>query len=157
MTGLAQHAGGHLPIALETIQNALAMAVSEGYLHTFVDAGPPMAALLYEALAHGIMPDFVSRLLQFFPTDPIPTVASPAPSEIVDHEPDENALIEPLSERELEVLQLMAGGATNEDIAEKLVIASTTAKKHVSNILHKLSAENRTKAVARGRSLGLCK
>jgi LuxR family maltose regulon positive regulatory protein len=133
------------------------MAEPEGYRHTFVDAGPPMAALLYEALAHGVMPDFVSQLLQLFPTVPITAAKSPDTFPTIDPGPDENTLIEPLSERELEVLQLMAGGATNEDIAEKLVIATTTAKKHVSNILHKLSAENRTQAVARGRSLGLCR
>jgi LuxR family maltose regulon positive regulatory protein len=115
-----------------------------------------MAALLYEVLAHGIMANFVSRLLQSFPTVPNTDVASADRSSVLDTEPSDNTLIEPLSERELEVLQLLASGATNEDIAKKLVIAITTAKKHVSNILHKLSADNRTQAVARGRSLGLC-
>jgi LuxR family maltose regulon positive regulatory protein len=64
-------------------------------------------------------------------------------------------LVEPLSERELEVLRLMAGGASNQDIAETLIIAFTTAKKHVSNIIRKLGVENRMQAVAKGRELGL--
>lgn len=156
LTGLAQHANGNLRLAIDTIHNALELAEPEGYLRTFVDAGQPMAALLYEVLAHGIMANFVSRLLQSFPTVPNTDVASADRSSVLDTEPSNNTLIEPLSERELEVLQLLASGATNEDIAKKLVIAITTAKKHVSNILHKLSADNRTQAVARGRSLGLC-
>ena len=65
-------------------------------------------------------------------------------------------LIERLSEREVEVLQLMASGASNQEIAESLVIAITTAKKHVSNIIRKLGADNRTQAAAKGRNLGLC-
>jgi LuxR family maltose regulon positive regulatory protein len=64
-------------------------------------------------------------------------------------------LIDPLSERELEVVHLLAAGASNEEIAERLVIAVGTAKRHVSNILAKLAATNRTQAVARARELGL--
>ena len=62
---------------------------------------------------------------------------------------------EPLSERELEVLHLLASGASNQEIAEALTIALTTAKKHVSNIIGKLGVSNRMQAVARGRDLGL--
>jgi LuxR family transcriptional regulator, maltose regulon positive regulatory protein len=62
---------------------------------------------------------------------------------------------EALSERELEVLHLLASGATNQEIAAKLSIAPTTAKKHVSNVLGKLGVHNRTQAVSRGRDLGL--
>jgi LuxR family transcriptional regulator, maltose regulon positive regulatory protein len=64
-------------------------------------------------------------------------------------------LIEPLSDRELEVLQLMATGASNQDIAEALVIAVNTVKRHARNIFDKLGVENRTQAVARARALGL--
>ena len=64
-------------------------------------------------------------------------------------------LIEPLSQRELEVLRLIADGLSNREIAEELIIAVTTAKKHVSNILGKLGVSNRTQAVARARELGL--
>ncbi len=65
------------------------------------------------------------------------------------------SLVEPLSERELEVLRLLASGASNQEIASHLSIAVTTAKKHVSNILGKLGVNNRTQAVSRGRDLGL--
>lgn len=70
--------------------------------------------------------------------------------------PPEEALLEPLSPRELDVLQLMAHGASNQAVARGLTISPATAKKHVSNILRKLGVRNRTQAVARGRSLGLC-
>jgi LuxR family maltose regulon positive regulatory protein len=64
-------------------------------------------------------------------------------------------LVDPLSERELEVLQLIAAGASNEEIAEQLVIAIGTVKRHVSNILGKLAVSNRTQAVARAHAIGL--
>jgi LuxR family maltose regulon positive regulatory protein len=64
-------------------------------------------------------------------------------------------LLDPLSERELEVLQLIAAGASNEEIAEQLVIAISTVKRHVSNILGKLTVSSRTQAVARAQALGL--
>lgn len=67
-----------------------------------------------------------------------------------------NHLIEPLSQRELEVLQLISNGASNRDIAEELTISITTAKKHVSNIIRKLGVDNRTQAAAKGRNLDLC-
>jgi ATP/maltotriose-dependent transcriptional regulator MalT len=65
-------------------------------------------------------------------------------------------LVERLSGRELEVLQVMASGASNQEIAEAMIIAVTTAKKHVSNIIRKLGVNNRTQAVSKGRNLGLC-
>jgi LuxR family maltose regulon positive regulatory protein len=132
------------------------MAEPEGYERMFVDEGPPMAALLYQALKLGLFPDYVARLLALFPTNDVPLPASPIKSPFTNTKSSDESLIEPLSPRELEVLQLIASGASNEDIAANLVIAPTTAKKHVSNILQKLGVENRTQAVARGRSLGLC-
>ena len=74
---------------------------------------------------------------------------------LVAHIPSAQALAEPLSEREIEVLRLMASGSSNKEIAEALVIAEGTAKNHVSNILSKLEARDRAQAVARGKELGL--
>src|SRR6185437_14868264 len=64
-------------------------------------------------------------------------------------------LIEPLTSREQEVLHLLAAGATNQEIADRLVVSLTTVKKHVGSLLLKLTAENRTHAVARARELSL--
>ncbi len=65
------------------------------------------------------------------------------------------SLIDPLSERELEVLRLICEGATNYEIAEQLVVAVSTVKRHVSNIFSKLAVTNRTQAVARARAIGV--
>jgi LuxR family maltose regulon positive regulatory protein len=155
LTALAQNSLGKSTLAINTLRSALALAEPEGYVRTFVDAGQPMAVLLYQARAQKVMPDYVRRLLEAFPADGtrfIPGADRPAtPVARAADDP----LIEPLSTRELEVLQLMAGGASNQDIAETLIIAFTTAKKHVSNVIRKLGVDNRMQAVAKGRELGL--
>ena len=156
LTALVHQALGQAEQAIETLYKALQIAEPEGYLRTFVDVGQPMAILLYQALTRGFFHEYVARLLALFPTKDVNIPASSSDPKFIDARTHDESLIEPLSQRELEVLQLIANGATNEEIAEKLVIATTTAKKHVSNILHKLSADNRTQAVARGRNLGLC-
>lgn len=155
LTALGQEALGQTDAALGTLHKALQMAEPEGYLRTFVDAGKPMATLLYRALTRGLFPEYVARLLALFPAN---DKTSSPPKEIrsLNTKATEEAVIEPLSQREVEVLQLMASGTSNEEIAAKLIIAPTTAKKHVSNILRKLDVENRTQAVVRGRDLGLC-
>lgn len=150
LIALAQQALGETGQAVDTLGAALEMAEPEGYVRTFVDAGQPMAALLHQAMAQGRMPDYISRLLEAFPADDTRSIPGADRRRMAVAE-----LIEPLSERELEVLQLMAGGASNQDIAEALIIAFTTAKKHVSNIIRKLGVGNRVQAVAKGRELGL--
>jgi LuxR family maltose regulon positive regulatory protein len=150
LTALAQYELDERNVAIETLHAALKMGEPEGYVRTFVDEGQPLAALLYEALAQNIMPDYVGMLLAAFPANDM--ISSPSP----DRSGVPQQLIEPLSERELEVLQLMASGASNQDIAEAMIIALTTAKKHVSNIIRKLGVNNRTQAVTKGRNLGLC-
>jgi LuxR family maltose regulon positive regulatory protein len=155
LTAVAQHAQGNTQLATDTLQTALKMAEPEGYVRTFMHAGQPMAHLLYQILELGVMPQYVSRLLSLFPRDHELNPPAPKP-DLVCNKSTIEPLIEPLSKRELEVLQWMASGASNEEIAQALVIATTTAKKHVSNIIRKFGVENRTQAVTRGRSLGLC-
>jgi LuxR family transcriptional regulator, maltose regulon positive regulatory protein len=156
LTALAQEALGESQRATGALQQALVLAAPEGYLRTFVDEGPPMAALLYQALAEEIMAPYVSRLLASFPVEE-EQVSVPGRGDGDWHaSADRQRLVEPLTAREVEVLQLMAGGASNQAIADQLTIATTTAKKHVSNIIQKLGATNRTQAVARGHQLGLC-
>jgi LuxR family maltose regulon positive regulatory protein len=115
----------------------------------FVDEGPPMARLLYEALNRGIAPDYTRRLLAAFPIDE-PEKA--APSQPQAHESE---LIEPLSEREIEVLQLIAEGLTNQEIASRLYLSLNTVKVHTRNINSKLTVSSRAKAVVRARALGI--
>jgi LuxR family maltose regulon positive regulatory protein len=128
--------------ALVTLEEALRLVQPANYVRLFVDYGEPMAQLLQTAAAAGIALDYVTQLLAAF------AAAEEKGREV-------EALVEPLSDRELEVLRLIAAGLTNREIAEQLVIAHGTAKRHVSNIYGKLAVGNRTQAVARGRELGL--
>ena len=129
--------------SMAALQEALALAQPGDYVRQFVDLGRPMSALLYQATNRGIAADYAGRLLAQFPAEPTPRHTHTL------------ALVEPLSQRELEVLGLMAAGATNQEIARDLVIAVSTVKKHVSHIFGKLAVASRTQAVARGRELGL--
>jgi LuxR family maltose regulon positive regulatory protein len=129
---------GRVEQALIVLDAALAMAEPGGYIRTFVDEGPPMAKLLREAASRGVHPEYVSRLS----------------AALVSSEPLA-ALVEPLSEREREILQLIAEGLTNRQIADRLVLAIGTVKAHTSSIYGKLGVANRVQAVARARELKL--
>jgi LuxR family maltose regulon positive regulatory protein len=146
---LAHEAHGNIPSALLSLKKALALAEPEGYIHIFVDEGPPMERLLYEALSQKITPDYVQRLLAAFPA---------IESERMDSTQLQNAgseLIEPLSMREIEVLQLIAEGFTKPEIASKLYLSPNTIKVHTRNIYGKLGVNNRTQASIRARALGI--
>jgi LuxR family maltose regulon positive regulatory protein len=133
------------------LERALTLAEPEGYVRIFVDEGRPMAQLLSEAAAHGIMPDYTARLLAVFE-------AEEQKSEDESHLPHAlpaQSLIEPLSQRELEVLRLIAQGLSNREISERLFLAVITVKGHNRNIFRKLQVRRRTEAIARARELGL--
>ncbi len=147
LQALGFQAAGKADQAMKVLAQTLLEAEPEGYIRTFVDEGRPMAALLHSALSRGVTPDYTSRLLASFPSVGRKVEASPHPVTF--------SFNTPLSERELEVLRLLATGASNEEIAGELSIALTTARKHVSNIISKLGVNNRTQAVSRGRDLGL--
>ncbi len=144
---LGFQAAGKADQAMKVLAETLLQAEPEGYIRTFVDEGGPMAALLHRALSRGVTPDYTSRLLASFPSIGRGVEVSLYPVTF--------SFNESLSERELEVLRLLASGASNQEIAEELSIALTTARKHVSNIISKLGVNNRTQAVSRGRDLGL--
>ncbi len=146
---LVFQAGGDIDRAMITLEQALTLAEPGGFTRIFVDEGPPMARLLYEAVARGIAPDYARRLLTAFP------VTEPQQTDPLKTQAPESDLIEPLSERELEVLQLIAEGLTNPEIAARLFLTLNTVKVHTRNIYGKLDAHNRTQAVARARALGI--
>ena len=149
LQALAFHARGDPTQAMFRLERALAIAEPGGFIRTFADEGPPMARVLYEALSREIAPDYVRRLLAAF-SSAEPEQAGPAKPQA-----SEDELIEPLSERELEVLQLIAHGLTNREIATRLFLSLNTVKAHTRNIYGKLGVHSRTQAIARSQALGI--
>ncbi len=149
LQALALSAQDHVEQALTKLEQALAISKPENYIRIFVDEGPPMARLLREAVARGIALGYTRRLLAAFP------IAEPEQTDPPKTQASKSDLVEPLSERELEVLQLIAEGLTNPEIAARLFLSLNTVKVHTRNIYGKLDAHNRTQAVARARALGI--
>jgi LuxR family maltose regulon positive regulatory protein len=149
LQALALQAKGDTDQALTAVEKALTLAAPGGFIRIFVDEGLPIARLLYETLNRGITPDYVRRVLAAFPIDEPKQAGSLKILESA------SELIEPLSDRELEVLQHIAEGLTNSEIASRLYISLNTVKAHSSNIYGKLDVHNRTRAVTRARALGI--
>ena len=157
LRALALAARGDHAGALGALTEALTLARRHGYIRVFADEGAPMRALLTQLAAarpgqqhaaRRIDPRYLAALLRACgPAGAVPPRirAATAPP----------GLIEPLTGRELEVLRLLAAGKSNQRIAHDLVVALDTVKKHVTHVLGKLGAANRTEAVARARDLGL--
>jgi LuxR family transcriptional regulator, maltose regulon positive regulatory protein len=156
LQALAYAACGNAPAALDALAEALAPAWPEAYIRVFVDEGAPMATVLGTLIAAGprgglarkVRPDYLRRLTNAFE-------GAGVASSMRGRRGAVPGLVEPLSERELQVLALLATGRSNQQIADELVVALDTAKKHVSRVLDKLGAANRTQAVARARELQL--
>ena len=142
-------AHGEKDKAIQLLGDALVLTEPGGFIRIFVDEGPPMAGLLYEALKRGIAPDYVQRLLAAFPTE-----GQEKTTGLKSQDPD-SEWIEPLSEREIDVLHLLAEGLTNQEIALKLHVSLNTVKAHTRNIYSKIGVNNRTQAVAKARTLGV--
>ena len=153
LQALTLQAKGEKERAVSTLTHALALGEPEGYVRSFVDEGPKMAVLISEVLE-------VQQRGQLYPPNRVsahylrklraaleqegPDLASPSAE-----------LPEPLSERELEVLTLVAAGKTNQEMAGELFVAKSTVKTHIKHIYRKLDTHNRTQALARARDLNL--
>jgi LuxR family maltose regulon positive regulatory protein len=156
LLALALAAAGEEAGAVNTLAEALALGQPQGYIRVFGDEGAPLAALLGRLIATrakdlraaGVSLGYLSRLRAAI--EPLSERADsrsrPAPIP---------GLIEALSERELEVLRLVAAGKANREIATELFVTLDTVKKHTTHTLAKLGASNRTEAVARARELNL--
>ena len=155
LRALALAACGQDADAVDAFADVLTLACPQGYVRVFADEGPPMAALLIRLIAAqrtgsgfqvaaSVPLGYLARLRSAFGAEPAAPHTAAVPG-----------LIDPLTSRELEVLQMLAAGKSNQAIAGELVVTLDTVKKHVSHLLGKLGAANRTEAVTRARELGL--
>ncbi len=137
--------------ALRALGDALALAEPGGIIRSFVDEGAPIARLLALAAARGLAPDYIARLLSAFDAETQHSEApTPRPGAM-----SAQPLIEPLSQRELEILDLIAQGLSNHEISVRLFLALDTVKGHNRRIFGKLQVQRRTEAVAKARALNL--
>jgi LuxR family maltose regulon positive regulatory protein len=166
LLALALEAQGRPEEADATLSQALSLARPEGYVRVFLEMGEPLRELLERSATRGtaagtehaavtrVEADYARQLLDAFQQEREAhrgrvtgrISAPPSPTE---------ALVDPLTERELEVLHLLAEGLSNKEIASRLVVAPSTVKQHLKNIYGKLDVHSRTQAVARGRELAL--
>ncbi len=153
LMALAHHAVGDLMSALDQLERALLLAQPERYIRVFLDDGEPMRDLMQLIATSSTVSDYVDMLLSAFGNEPSlrkdytitrPPLSSHVPS-----------LVEQLSEREFEVLHLIAAGDSNQEIADRLVISIATVKRHISNIYGKLAVTSRTHALVRAKELHL--
>ena len=138
------------PLALAALTEAVRLGEPEGYLRCFVEEGEAMAILLYKLRERqckvGPTP-YLDRVLATFP--------KPSQPKRMGKQTSDQSLLELLSEREQQVLELLAQGASNQEIAQELVVVVDTIKRHISHILAKLGVQNRVQAVRQARMLGL--
>jgi LuxR family maltose regulon positive regulatory protein len=160
LQAIGHQAAGNESEAIKVLEKALRASEPEGFVRTYIDEGEPISKLLLELLKQKgkgweteepKLLRYVVKLKDLFgPTAPVP-VARVATTET-------EALPwwyveDPLSERELEVLQHVARGLSNQEIADKLFLSAGTVKRHMSNIYQKLDVHSRTQALERARSL----
>jgi LuxR family maltose regulon positive regulatory protein len=159
LRAIALAAAGQAASALATLSEVLPLAKPEGYIRVFVDEGTEMRELLMRLVAaqrddkvwaQRVPLGYLGQLMRAFEAE-----GGMSEKPIGRHEGGVPGIVDPLSEREIEVLRLLAAGKSNQEIAEELFVALDTVKKHVSHILAKLGATNRTEATARARALGL--
>ncbi len=158
LKALALHSQGETASALDVLRHALVRAEPQGYIRLFADEGEPMR-LLFSDFAFWIqkhpsvasreelepLQAYLNKLLAAF-SETLSPLATVSPY---------SDLVEPLTERELEIMRLLAAGASNREIAKRLVLSLGTVKTHIHNIYGKLSVSSRLQAVARARELGL--
>ena len=149
LLALAFEKQGRRDDALVALKRSVRLAQPGGFIRTYVDLGPDMARLLYQLAERGVEPEYLGQVLVAFKgpatDDRRKTKVSVSTS----------LMVEPLTQRELEILKLMNAGLSNQEIAQALVISPLTVKRHASNIYAKLGVSGRVKAVAQATVLGI--
>jgi ATP/maltotriose-dependent transcriptional regulator MalT len=151
LLALAHQMEGDIPAAMAPLERALTLAEPEGYVRMFLDEGPAMARLLAEAAKRGILPDYTGKLLATFQADQKKSAGEASLPSL----PTPQSLIEPLTEREIEILRLFKTELSGPEIADKLSIALSTLRTHTKHIFGKLDVTNRRAAVQRAVELNL--
>ena len=152
LQSLTHHAGGDTPGALAPLEQALTLAEPEGYVRVFVGEGRPMASLLTAVIRKRVGWDYVRRLLTTCDDDD-GTAQTATPGEPATN--PSRGLVEPLSERELDVLRLLATDLDGPDIARQLFVSVNTMRTHTRSIYAKLGVNSRRAAVSRAEELSL--
>jgi LuxR family maltose regulon positive regulatory protein len=155
LQALLHDAQGEEAAALDKLTESLALAEPGGFIRNFVDLGAPMGDLLNrlsKKQARNLPVEYIEKLLAAFPDDEqilvpdVPVSPSPTPPQ---------SLVEPLTNRELDILELLAQRLQNQEMAEKLFISSETVKSHLKNIYQKLNVSNRRQAIEKAKGLGI--
>jgi LuxR family maltose regulon positive regulatory protein len=148
LRAIALDARGDPDAGLDALARALALAEPEGYIRIFLDEGAPVRQLMVGAIARGAAPHgaYVGRLLSAFGGVPKEEARRSVPSA---------ELVEPLTDRELQVLRLLATELTSPEMAKALVVSTNTVRTHIQHIYQKLDVHSRQEAVLRGRELGI--
>lgn len=156
LQALALYAQGENESARQALKESLTLAEPGGFIRLFVDAGEPMRLMLQDLKTWMVQhPDEQGQSLMAYVEKILAAFASPPEaqsSKLINQQSD---LIEPLSPRELEVLQLISKGLSNQEIGKRLFLALDTVKGHNRRIFEKLQVNRRTEAIARARELGL--
>jgi LuxR family maltose regulon positive regulatory protein len=161
LQSLVSQAQGERVAAQHALVRALQLGQPENYIRLFVDEGEPMRLLLLEfrlAMVRKLpeephLLDYVDRLLAAFPSVEEAVAIPVSPS--TPKQPPVQNLVEPLTERELEILRMVSDGLSNREIADRLIVTVGTVKKHLNNIFGKLDVTSRTQALVSARVLNL--
>jgi len=137
---------GEKSAALDKLTTALNLAEPGGYIRIFVDLGPQMFGLLKQLIRQNVALDYIGQILAAFRDDERAVIPEAA---------DHQSLVEPLTDRELDVLDLLAQRLSNKEIADKLFISTETIKSHLRNIFQKLEVSNRREAVEKAKKVGI--
>ena len=148
LQAIRQDTGGDETSALRLLEKAIELAEPGGFVRLFVDLGPPVTRLLNLLHRQGVSPNYIGPILTSYPsyTTDDGRMTEPSPS---------SPLVDPLTSREMEVLELLAQRLTNKEIAERLIISPGTVKTHGLNLYAKLGVHGRQQAVERARELSL--
>jgi LuxR family maltose regulon positive regulatory protein len=137
---------GEQSAALDKLTTALNLAEPSGFIRLFVDLGPQMFGLLMQLARQNVALDYIGQILAAFRDDERAVIPEAA---------DHKSLVEPLTNRELDVLELLAQRLSNKEIADKLFISAETVKGHLQNIYQKLEVKKRREAVEKAKNIGI--